>query len=317
MDLKRFHGRGVREEALDNLSARAAARLPYQAGARRAGAAEIDPDHAPDDRELLEAARELKGHALAAQLLGGYLRHAHGRDIRRRDRLDWSQTFDLEQEDHTGSLMRTYEHWFEHQGKPGRRQLAVLRLLGLFDHPTRLALLDALRSAPAIPGLTEPLFGPNGGLDTEDWNRVLTSLTEDHRLISVQRSGGRIEQLDTHPLIRAWFAHRLRQDNQAAWIEAHRRLYQHLCDITEYRPDTLEGLQPLYQAVMHGCQAGLQRQTLDTVYRERILRGTDVYSTKKLGAVGADLGAVACFFDRLWDRPLAPALAHESILAAR
>jgi len=50
VDLKRFHGRGVREEALDNLSARAAAHLLYQAGARRAGAAEIDPDHAPDNR---------------------------------------------------------------------------------------------------------------------------------------------------------------------------------------------------------------------------------------------------------------------------
>ena len=127
----------------------------------------------------------------------------------------------------------------------------------------------------------------------------------DHRLISVQRTGGRIEQLDTHPLIRAWFAHRLQQDNQAAWIKGHRRLYQYLCDTTEYWPDSLEGLQPLYQAIVHSCQAGLHQRACEDVYRDRILRGTGndgFYSTKKPGAVGADLGAVACFFDRLWDR---------------
>jgi len=242
VDLKRFHGRGVREEALSNLSARAAARLLYQAGARYVGAAAIVPDRASDDRELLEAARELKGHALAVRLLGGHLKHAHGGDIRRRDRLDWSQAFDLEQEGHTGSLMRAYEHWFEHQGELGRHQLVILRLLGFFDRPARLVLLDALRSAPAIPGLTEPLAEPD--CEPEDWNQVLTSLAGDHRLISVQRTGGRIEQLDTHPSIRAWFAHRLQQDNQAAWIEGHRRLYQYLCDTTEYWPDSLEGCNP-------------------------------------------------------------------------
>ena len=161
VDLKRFHGRGVREEALSNLSARAAARLLYQAGARYVDAAAIVPDRASDDRELLEAARELKGHALAVQLLGGHLKHAHGGDIRRHDRLDWPQAFNLEQEGHTGSLMRAYEHWFEHQGKLGRRQLVILRLLGFFDRPAPLVLLDALRSAPAIPGLTEPLAEPD------------------------------------------------------------------------------------------------------------------------------------------------------------
>ncbi|WP_207787949.1 toll/interleukin-1 receptor domain-containing protein [Candidatus Thiosymbion oneisti] len=300
-DLKRFHGISVREERLDNLSTPAAARLLHRAGARRAAAAAIDPD----DPELVAAARELKGHALTVQLLGGYLKYAQQGDIRRRDRLDWPSVLDQEQEGHASSLMGAYERWFEQQGDRGRRQLTVLRLLGLFDRPARLDLLDTLRSDPAIPGLTEPLAGPDWG--PEDWNRVLISLAEDHRLISLQHAdSGDIEQIDTHPLIRAWFAHRLRHSNKAAWIEGHRRLYQSLCDATEYRPDGLEGLQPLYQAVAHGCQAGLHQKVLNKVYDERILQGTGsdgFYSSKKLGAVGADLGAVACFFDRLWDRP--------------
>ena len=67
----------------------------------------------------------------------------------------------------------------------------------------------------------------------------------------------------------------------------------------------LEDLQPLYQAVTHGCLAGRHEEACANVYRDRILRGTrsgGFYSTKKLGAIGADLGAVAAFFDRPWSQ---------------
>ena len=77
-----------------------------------------------------------------------------------------------------------------------------------------------------------------------------------------------------------------------------------------HRPEGLDGLQPLYQAVAHGCQAGQSEQALNAVYVARILRGTGYdgfYSTKKLGAIGTDLGAVACFFQDPWTR-LAPGL---------
>jgi hypothetical protein len=69
-------------------------------------------------------------------------------------------------------------------------------------------------------------------------------------------------------------------------------------------------LQPLYQAVAHGCLAGLQQEACVKVYRDRILRGTGsdgFYSTSKLGAFGSDLGAVACFFETPWSR-VSPAL---------
>src|SRR6185436_7705024 len=67
----------------------------------------------------------------------------------------------------------------------------------------------------------------------------------------------------------------------------------------------------LYQAVAHGCLAELHEQARADVYRDRILRGTGAdgfYSLRKLGAIGADLGAVACFFTTPWTT-LAPSLA--------
>jgi tetratricopeptide (TPR) repeat protein len=59
--------------------------------------------------------------------------------------------------------------------------------------------------------------------------------------------------------------------------------------------------------VAHGCQAGLQQGACESVYRDRIQRGGEAYSTKKLGALGSDLGAVACFFETPWSR-VSPAL---------
>ena len=187
--------------------------------------------------------------------------------------------------------------------KKGLRQVSILRLLGLFDHPASSECLKALRQAPAIARLTVQLVG----LDDETWNIAVTSL-EELDLVSNQNG-----TLDAHPLVREYFAKQLREKQKKAWTEGHRRLYEHLCETTEHQPDTIEGLQPLYQAVAHGCQAGLYQQACVDVYIGRILRGMGndgFYSTKKLGAIGADLGAVACFFDPPWRR-LSPNLSAD------
>ena len=111
--------------------------------------------------------------------------------------------------------------------------------------------------------------------------------------------------IDAHPLIREYFGQQLRSRQPQAFQAAHGRLFDHLCQSTPHRPDTLDGLQPLYQAVGHGCLAGRQQETCDKVYVDRILRGTGDggnYSTFKLGAMGSDLGAVAAFFEQIWTR---------------
>jgi len=116
---------------LGNLTNEAGAALLHHTGANRAGAAEIKPD----DKELLAASREVDGHALTLNLLGRFLARAHGGDIRRRDLVKFEEADHKEQGGTTFKMLAAFENWFAKSGEFGARQLAVLRMLGLFDGP--------------------------------------------------------------------------------------------------------------------------------------------------------------------------------------
>lgn len=243
-------------------------------------------------KDLEDTVAEVKGHALTLSLLGSFLRDAHDGDVRRRDLVDFGEADAESGDGHAFGVIAAYEKFFEAEGEKGRRQLALLRLLGLFDRPASASCLAALRREPAISGLTEPLLGQSEA----GWKTNLKRLA-DAGLI--EESEGTV---DAHPLIREYFARDLKSRNEAGWREAHGRLFDFLKENTEHQPDTLAGLQPLYQAVYHGCQAGRQQQACDEVYFDRISRGSEAFVVRKLGAFGADLGAVAGFFEAPWSR---------------
>src|SRR6185295_17856801 len=119
-----------------------------------------------------------------------------------------------------------YERWFQSEKTDlAVRQLAVLRMLGLFDRPADQACLLVLRREPAIPGLTELLVG----ISDASWN-VAVSRLADRGLVS--REGG---TLDAHPLVREYFARQLRETHPEAWRAAHGRLFEHLRDSTPHQ----------------------------------------------------------------------------------
>ena len=302
-DIKQHYGRTADDLELTVLTDLAGAALLHHAGARRAGAKTL----AADDKELRAASREVRGHGLTLQLLGQYLRLAEDGDILKRDTVRLADADREYQNDatrpygHAFKAMEAYEKWFAGAGEKGQRQLAILRLLGLFDRPASKDCLDALRAQPVIAGLTEALVG----LNPRDWKLALSRL-EEINLLAVQADGC----VDCHPLLREYFGGQLRQAQPEAWRAAHRRLYEHLCATTkEGDQPTLEDLQPLYQAVAHGCQAGLQEEACDKVYHDRIYRGGENYAANRLGAFGSEMGAVACFFEPPWSR-VSPALSE-------
>ncbi|HEX9982952.1 MAG TPA: TIR domain-containing protein [Thermoanaerobaculia bacterium] len=283
-----------------------------------------------EERERL--AGDVKGHALTLTLLGKYLAEAHGGDIRKRDVVSLHEADYEETSGHAFRVMAAYEEWLARDGR--HVELAILRLLGLFDRPATPDCLAALRQAPAIGGLTDSLVAladaqwnvavkrlvQLGFVEEQPWEspRVFGYTEEEARRMFEQKVAPGDAQppqavaerrmagtaLDAHPLIREYFGRRLRESVPEAWRAAHARLYAHLRDSVPNWPEGIDGLQPLYQAVVHGCDALRAAETLQEVYHDRILHGTSgpyaFYSRKMLGLTGADLAAVRCFFTVPW-----------------
>jgi len=305
-DLCNYHQTTVQEQPLTRLSREAGIALLQELGVtgslKRSFIYGMKKERLNEYEVLVE---DVQGHALTLTLLGRFLCRAYHGDIRQRDRVKLEKADSRVQGGHAFRAMAAYEQWLLAEGEEGAREVAILRLMGLFDRPADGGCIHALRSSN-IPGLTEPLFQ----LDEEDWAYSLSGL-EAARLLTVNRNNaGSLLSLDAHPLLREYFAGQLQQQMPEAWQAAHRVLYHHLCETTqEGDSPTLEALQPLYQAVSHGCLAGMQQEALYQVYHARILRKDENYSTKKLGAFGTDLGALACFFDSPW-HTLSPALSE-------
>lgn len=285
-DLRAFLGRTAREEKLARLSAPAGVAPLTYLGVRGS------------QTEYARLVEDVRGHALTLNLLGSYLRDAHGGDIRKRDLVKLEDADAEEQGGHAFRVMDAYVSGLETDDEKGRRALAILRLLGLFDRPVSADCLGALWRGESVSGLTEELVG----LDEPARNLILRRL-ENAKLLTVLRSAGTGEllALDAHPLLREYLARRLQTERSAAWRAGHRRLYEHLCATTQEGDEpTLEALQPLYQAVAHGCQAGLYFEACASVYRMRIQKGNLAFSSQMLGASGENLQALRWFFEKPW-----------------
>jgi hypothetical protein len=242
---------------------------------------------------------DVRGHALTLNLLGGYLRDAHGGDIRKRDLVNLPDADAKEVGGSSFQMYAAYTRWLESEGNEGKRAVAMLRLMGLFDRPATADCVEALLKPPAISGLTELLIS----LSAAQRNIALTRLEATKLLTTNRDPSGTLITLDAHPLLREYFARQLREQNPDAWRAAHRRLYEHLTSTTADSPEpTLEDLQPLAQAIASGCQAGLYQQVFDEVYLRRLQRNDEAYLWRRLAAFGTDLAAIACFFDQPWAR---------------
>ena len=272
----------VKEMPLENLSPGAGAQLLRNLGVEGM------------EKEILEAVREYNGHALALTLLGNYIKSVFKGDIRQRDRIP-QLTRDKRLGGHARRVMEAYNRWL---GESPERD--ILYIMGLFDRPAAKGAIEALKSDPPIPGVTEQLQQ----LSEEDWGYALANLRGANLL--AKEDPHKPDFLDCHPLIREHFGEKLREENPGGWKETHTRLYHYYKNLPEKElPDTLPEMEPLFAAVAHGCMAGLHQETLDDVYWQRIRRGNEAYTLHKLGAFGADLAVLSHFFQVPWSQPAA------------
>ena len=201
--------------------------------------------------------------------------------------------------------MESYQTWFAEGA-----ELSVLRMLGLFDRPVDEKAIRALLKAPAIPGLTESLVG----LSVTEWRMIFARLRRARLLAGEDPNNP--GQVDIHPLVREFFGEQLRGQLSEAWKEANRRLYHHFRAEAPQLPDTVRQMEPLFLAVICGCQGGLFRDALHEVYIPRIQRGDSSFAAKVLGAGGALLLVLAHFFEHSrWGSFVETAVEGQSLTA--
>jgi hypothetical protein len=228
-----------------------------------------------DETELRTASEEFTGHCLALTLLGSYLADAYNGDIRRRKEVSEHLAQVVRQGAHARKVMESYQTWIG-EGP----ELAVLRMLGLFDRPANEKALEALLKSPAIPGLTESLTD----LRPAAWHTILSKLRR-ARLLA-EEDPHNPGQLDTHPLVREYFGEQLRSQQTDAWKECNRRLYNYYRTLAPRLPNSFREMEPLFLAVICGCNGGLYQEALHEIYIPRIQRGNDSFAANVLGGEG-------------------------------
>jgi serine/threonine protein kinase/predicted ATPase len=258
-----------------------------------------------DEAELRSASDEFSGHCLALTLLGSYLTDAFNGDIGCRKEMSKRLAQDVRHGAHARKVMESYQTWLG-EGP----ELSVLRVLGLFDRPVNEKTLGALLKPPVIRGLTESLTD----LSQTEWRTILAKLRR-ARLLAGEDSRSP-DYVDTHPLVREYFGEQLRSQRTAAWKECNRRLYYYYQTLASELPNSFREMEPLFSAVICGCNAALFREVLHEVYIPRIQRGNASFAANVLGARGALLLVLAHFFQHgRWGSPVETSVEAQSLTA--
>ena len=278
---------------LEQLSSDAGAKLLEALGVKGAEA------------ELRNASNEFSGHSFALTLLGSYLTDAFSGDIRRRSEVSGHLAHDVRQGAHARKVMESYQTWLGESP-----ELSVLRMLGLFDRPADEKALGVLLKSPAIPGLTESLTD----LRPTVWRTILARLRRARLLAGEDPHNP--GQLDTHPLVREYFGEQLRSQQTDAWKECNRRLFYYYRTLAPRLPNSFREMEPLFLAVICGCNSGLLREALHEIYIPRIQRGNDSFAANVLGARGPLLSVLVHFFEPgRWGSPVETTVQGQSLTA--
>src|ERR1700738_4924810 len=122
--------------------------------------------------------------------------------------------------------------------------------------------------------------------------------------------------LDTHPLVRESFGEQLQSQQTNAGKECNWRLYHYYRTLAPQLPNSFREMEPLFSAVICGCNAGLFREVLNEVYVPRIQRGNACFAANVLGARGPLLSVLMHFFENgRWGLLVETAVEGQSLAA--
>ncbi|WP_333878150.1 SMEK domain-containing protein [Methylobacter sp.] len=263
--------------------------LPHEDGADLLQALGVTGN--AEERQAIS--KDLNGHALSLVLMGHLLLEHYQGDCRYAKELPplTSAHGDSDTEKDSRHALRVLDYYDSLQDEASR---CFLQLMGLFDRP-----MDAAEKAVLIAKAShaEPLRG----LTAKERQAVELRLEKSGLLLGKKGSFGYLKW-DTHPIIRAYFGEKFKENHSEAFKQAHWVLACYYYDLPEKElPDTLEEMQPLYRAMVHGCLAEEYERVLAEVYYQRIARNQEGYSLHQLGAYSQDLTALSAFFSFGWN----------------
>ena len=105
-------------------------------------------------------------------------------------------------------------------------------------------------------------------------------------------------------------------NEREAWKECNRRLFNYYRTLAPQLPNSFREMEPLFLAVICGCNAGLFREALHEVYIPRIQRGDAYFAANVLGATGPLLSVLVHFFEHgRWGSLVETAVEGQSLTA--
>ena len=293
--------------------------------------------------DLEKAAKDFAGHCLALSLLGTYVYQRYDGDIRKRAQEE-NLLDDPEKSErgiHAQRVMASYEEWFQ-----GKSELAVLRLLGLFDYPVEEDLFLEFLVSPPIPSFVNIVKSPRftdwptallaflGSASirglwniakwpiSTDWPTVINNLSSAELISKMSKRGAPQEPAElrlAHPLILEYFGGQLRRSNKV-WRDSHYQLYELYINKARKQPTTIAGMNASLRAVIHGCNAGRHEAALHHVYLPLVMGGEDeAYAENELEVPASALLSVQSHFfeEGDWSRPARQLSDSDKLLVLR
>ncbi|MEQ1934361.1 MAG: hypothetical protein ABL962_10870, partial [Fimbriimonadaceae bacterium] len=257
-----------------------------------------------NDRELEEMSEVVGNHALAITLLGTWLtRKQLPRGATHRSLMaGLPAPVPTEQNPGARRILVAFEQVLQHSP-----ELALLRIVGLFDQPCKVEEIQELLKRTETIGITDLL----GGGASERIQLALGPL-RDSKLLTYSPEE---KIIDAHPIVREYFATSFRNKLPVRWRKMHAALAEVFNARSNPAPETADQAIPLYRSAVHLALSG-QLAGAYEYYKRKILQGEKYYSHNVLASNGSDLSILSHLFSVPW-RHVSTALAaadHPQVL---
>lgn len=248
--------------------------------------------------------KEVRGHALTLTLTGALLTEAGATTVSLAELREFivSEEARVTDGDVTRHAHRLPGYVLRHCGAPiSAEERQFMRLLSCCVRPaTRRDIEEVFLQPISTPGSRKALNDKLVDRDyTEVRNRIIGRLCRMHLIDGNEQTG-----YDMHPLVRRHF-YEQEPGKSALTAPQRKAIHSRFFDVLparqkKHHPDTLEEMQPLIDAVLHGCRAGRADEAHHGVLYVRIsrkdTRRTTVYLSADLGAVETELELIRAFF---------------------